>query len=619
MKRLIAFTALAAAMAFPALTGAELQPRDLTPVTWMKAPAHQPIELVRDGRARAVVFVADRNPSTNLKRLVDELVEVVRLGTGATLERVAQPASADRPAILIGNCEETLQAGIDAGKIPVEGFVVKTAPNRVYLVGSAASLPSNAGISDAYSNEGTAWAVADFLERFVGVRWYWPVQAGGRSVVKATDLAVPPVHYSDAPVFRKRSHHPPKAYGGQWKSRWFDKQHPAPPTIAKELEQLDVQPLLTCLRSGNSWPYLIKVHQPQGFRYWKSPEWFREHAAMFAIKEDGTRSKEMLCYSSKAAFDYLIEGCEAVWDKGHNPGGRPWVTELCVSISPGDEPVNCHCPDCRKLFDPKSPRYGAASGQASKIMGLFVKKVGEEVKRRWPGKKVIYLPYWNYALCPVDIEFPDNLEIEMCTTGFAGLRETPVRDGIEENLRAWSRKVDGRITSWEYSVWVTGWTHGPVQFPRVVQDYYRANRDVLAGSFINGGDVPEWSKTAPTLYCWMKVLWNPDVDIDAILDEMCRRQFGAGAEPSRELLRLMCDRWEKAPWSQRLGAAGRLSPAIFADTWPPEVVAEMKKLWQQAREQMKGDPDALTRFDYWHWTFEAFLKEAEVAWVEAKR
>lgn len=178
--------------------------------------------------------------------------------------------------------------------------------------------------------------------------------------------------------------------------------------------------------------------------------------------------------------------------------------------------------------------------------------------------------------------------------------------------------MDGRITSWEYSVWVTGWTHGPVQFPHVVQDYYRANRNILAGSFINGGDVPEWTKTAPTLYCWMKVLWNPDVDIDAILDEMCRRQFGKGAEPSRELLRLMCDRWEKAPWSQRLGAAGRLSPAIFADTWPPEVVAEMKKLWQQAHERMKGDPNALARFDYWHWTFEAFLKEAEVAWAEAK-
>ena len=163
MKRLMAFSALAAAMAFPTLAGTELKPRDLTPVTWMEAPAHQPVDLVRDGRAQVVAFVADRNPSANLKRLVDELVEVVRLGTGATLERVDHPPLADRPAIVIGDCDETRQAGIDAGQIPVEGFVVKTAANRVYLVGSTASLSSNAGISDAYSNEGTAWAVAGVI------------------------------------------------------------------------------------------------------------------------------------------------------------------------------------------------------------------------------------------------------------------------------------------------------------------------------------------------------------------------------------------------------------------------------------------------------------------------
>jgi hypothetical protein len=144
----------------------------------------------------------------------------------------------------------------------------------------------------------------------------------------------------------------------------------------------------------------------------------------------------------------------------------------------------------------------------------------------------------------------------------------------------------------------------------VLQSYYRANRKYLAGSFINGGGFTEWNKTAPTLYVWMRLLWNPDIDVDATLDEMCRRLFGPGAATSRKLLQLMIDRWEKAPWSERLGAAGHLSPVIFNETWPPEVVAEMEALYRQAREEMKGDPVALNRFDYWNWTFEAFLREA---------
>jgi hypothetical protein len=51
--------ALAAALAASAAAGAEPQPRDLTPVTRLEAPAHPPVEIVRDGAARAVVYVAD--------------------------------------------------------------------------------------------------------------------------------------------------------------------------------------------------------------------------------------------------------------------------------------------------------------------------------------------------------------------------------------------------------------------------------------------------------------------------------------------------------------------------------------------------------------------------------
>ena len=31
-----------------------MQPRDLTPVTWLQASVHSPVEIVRDGQARAV-------------------------------------------------------------------------------------------------------------------------------------------------------------------------------------------------------------------------------------------------------------------------------------------------------------------------------------------------------------------------------------------------------------------------------------------------------------------------------------------------------------------------------------------------------------------------------------
>ena len=69
-------------------------------------------------------------------------------------------------------------------------------------------------------------------------------------------------------------------------------------------------------------------------------------------------------------------------------------------------------------------------------------------------------------------------------------------------------------------------------------------------------------------------------------------------------------RWELAPWREPLGAAGHVAPAIFADTWPPAVVAELERLRQQARAELRDDPVALARLDYWTWTFPSFLAEA---------
>jgi hypothetical protein len=590
-----------------------MQARDLTPVTMKAALSHKPVDIVKAAQPVAKVYLAEAKPSATLQTLVAELQTVIKLSTGAELERVTAAPAADVPAIIIGDCPEARAAGLDGTKMPLGGFEVKTTSNCVYLVGSALPLPSNQGLSDLYSNEGTAYAVADFLERFVGVRWYWPAEAGGRTITRTTDLAVPPVHYSDAPVFQMRNHHPRDGYGGTWKSRWFDKdQQPPRPAIAKDLKVLPLTTTLLCLRAGNTWPSLTKVHEPQ--RFWsRGQNWRKQNEALFAIRKDGKPS-DVLCYSSQAAFDFLISGCEDTWDKGK---GVSWVTEQHLSISPGDEPMNCQCPECQKLWDPNAPSHGSISGQASKILGTFVKKACEEVKKRWPEKKVVFLPYWNYALCPAGIDFPDNLRIEMCSSAMAGLRQPELRKLIDQDIRAWAKQAGGKISTWEYTTWVTGWTHAPVQFPHVAQDYYRANREILVGSFINGENIPEWSRNAPTLYCIMKVLWNPDVNIDAILDEMCIRLYGKGAVSARKLLGLMCDRWEKASWRKSLSADGHLSPVIFADTWPPEVVAEMEHLWRQAREEMQDDEIALQRFDYWNWTFEAFLKEAQEEWAKA--
>jgi hypothetical protein len=611
----------ASASATDATAGGQRQTPDLTPVTFLEAASHPAVELVRDGRPLAVVYVAVPNPSTNLNLMVDELVEVVRLSSGARLERVQTFPPADQPAIIIGDCEASRQAGIVAADIAIEGFVIKTAAQRIYLVGSTKPLPVERIFNikkhrPQYVNDGTAWAVSDFLERSIGVRWYWPVSAGGRSILENKTLTVPPVHYTDQPVFRMRDFSGERYKDKGLRAVYFHKEGDATlplPLLSPRAETVELQPMLAGLREGNSWPYVIKVHEPQ--KLWKN--WdanmgkHPELHDMFALKEDGTRHFSMFCYSSPKTLDYLLKGCEDRWDHDKPVS---WVTETCVTVSPADHAVQCFCEPCRELREPDGGTYG----RASRTMGVFVNRMCEEVKKRWPDKRVIFLPYWNYTTCPEGFEFPDNLEIQMCTMAFGLMRQGGARANIQKQLRAWSKAVGGKITTWEYSHRVPEWTYAPVQYPHLVQDYYRANRDILAGSYLNAGTIREWSTGAPTDYVWMKVLWNPDVDVDAILERLCCRMFGKAGGTCHELLRLQCERFEKTPWPEANGDVGYLRGGNFRAMYPPEVVDAMTALRDRARREMAGDALSERRFAYWTWTFDRFLNEAQAIWAKRK-
>jgi len=588
-----------------------LRVKDLTPVTLHKTPQHPPLILVRDGAPQAKVYVADEHPSKNLAILVRELVEAVKLSSEAELEVVKQLPADEVPALVIGDCEASRAEGIDAAKIPLEGYVVKTAANRIYLVGSTAPLPPGSTQWNFWSNDGTAWALADFLERFVGVRWYWPVNAGGRSTVSARTLTVRPAWYSDQPVFRKREFYPRESYSVPPAGKDGVRGRLAPPesVLPASTKSIDMTVLLAGLRSGNSWPYVIQVHNPQ--QIWKNQALVNAHQGLFMKKANGETNASMLCYSSQETYDFLMAGCEAAWDKkpslmaSWNNHGVSWVTPLGVTISPFDEPINCYCEGCRKLYDPN----GGNRGTGSKIMGAFVKKFAGEVKRRWPDKKVVYLPYWNYTLFPKGTDFPDNLEIQMCTMSFAMMKQPGWRAQMETCMRDWSKTVGGKIQTWEYPHRTVGYLGVQLQYPHLVKDYYQHNRDVIVGSFLNGGDFTDWTKTAPTLYCYMKILWNPDFDVDAALEVLCERMFGKAADTARELLQFLAERWGKTPWSIEMDDMGYLEPVLYRETWPPEVVAKMTGLWEKARGELKDDPAASRRFQYVTWSMEYFPEE----------
>ncbi|NLL84574.1 MAG: hypothetical protein GX230_10105, partial [Lentisphaerae bacterium] len=283
---------------------------DLNPVKMHKPPKHDPVVLVSNGEARGVIVIP-KSTARPLLSTVNELRDVIKVATGVELAIVKEMPT-EGSAIVIG---DTTASGINPAKLPIEGFVIKSAPNRVYITGNDEG------------GEGTAWGVYEFAERFGGVRWYWPTDRGGRSIEPLKELVINPVHLSDAPVFQHRV-------------IWPNTQH----TWTAGGQQLGG--LHRALRSGNSWPNNLIVHSPN---WSKMTDYLENRPEVYELRADGTRNTVMLCYGNPRTIESYLEQIEAklAGDKKANIG----LKGKAVTVSPADMEITCTCSDCAKLWD----------------------------------------------------------------------------------------------------------------------------------------------------------------------------------------------------------------------------------------------------------------------------
>ncbi len=535
---------------------------DLNPVTFHKSPQHEKITLVKGGKAKAEIVVFPKNKM--LRLAVRDLQRLIKATTGAELPIVKKRTGI--PAIVIG------QNPIIAKTLPIEGFVIKTGPNTIYIVGN--------------DEVGTTWGVNEFLERFVGVRWYWPEEKGskklvGTSIIPSSNLVVKPVWITDQPVFRKRHRYPPNIA-----------------SISADLSSQDRH-----LRCYNSWPIFLRVHTPYGWdKFYK-----KSRPEIFQLRSDGGRDYNMLCYGNKRTLETYLEEIKiqlkAEKDGAPPNWGRMVVYKKTISVSPADLHVGCRCVDCRALWETDAGDYGTASV----IMAKFVEKLAKEVKKRWPDLTILYLPYLNYTYFPGDISFPDNVEIQICgMPGLAQYKDASINKSEQDNIDAWFAASGRKIQNWHYSCWPENRTKAAYLFPNVIKKHYQQNRNKTVGTFINGTK-NHWARQHVSLYVWLKVLWNPEFNVDAAVEQYTKRMYGPAAADMQKLVNMLITGWEKDNWSNHV-----FSPkSVYEESYPRKNVIKMEKLLEKAFASAKGDKLASKRLNYYAGPLREFFTESK--------
>ncbi len=551
---------------------------DLNPVTFLEVPQHKPVVIVDNEKPIGNICVM-KKPEGSLKMVVDELSETIFLTTGANIPVIE--GKIQKPAIVIGDCPEAARNGLVGKNMPVEGFEIKTSEEMIFIVGN------DEKVSERIVSTGTAWGVIEFMERFLDVRWYWHKDKGGRSLRKTNNLSVNPVHLKDSPVFRKRHNYPP--VGRSIDGKMQDMRH-----------------YYLMMRNANTWPVSIAVHQPQPGTW---EHYRKERPEIFAVRTDGTRHSHMYCYSHPLTLQTFLEEIDAHYSGKKLPtftrGGASFIVEDAISVSPPDLAPSCYCDRCQKLWKPEAGQYGAASY----LIADFVKRLSAEVKKRWPDKVIIYLPYQNYTETPEGVRFSGNVEVQICgMPGIAQYKEPEIAAWEQKQIERWYKITGRKIQNWHYSCWPADRTRAPYQFPHVLQDYYRKNRDILVGTFINGTE-DNLPRHHISIYIWNKLLWNPDFDVDTAIDNYVSRMYGPASKPIAEIVQILIDGWENSRWPD-----ANLTPAaIYKYSYPPEKMERIKELFDTAREKAEGDKTVMARLDYFMAPFKAFFDEYNMA------
>lgn len=549
---------------------------DLNPVTVRSPGVHPPVVLVRDGLPVAAILIDDpaEYARAPLKAMVALLQTCLKEATGTTLPLILPVEGVVAPlpevVLVIGSGPVARAAGLDGARLPVEGFGICTSTNSVFIYGHDALMAPESNIR----SHGTAWGVTEFLERYLGVRWYYPSELG-RCVPANATVVMAPSWIEDAPVFRKR-----------------------------DMWRID----MPFLRSGQSWPSRLRVHSTS----WGSGREYR--AALPEVFErlpDGKRNFSMPCYGSPETLRLALEAVASYKAGAHS---RLGIKDNIISISPPDAWLRCTCDNCLALWEPGAGEFGVAS----RVVAQFVARFAWAVQERWPDMRVLYLPYANYTTAPKGIVFPGNLEVQLC--GMAGLaycKEPRVREAEQRNIDAWVALSGKPIQNWHYSCWPAHRTLAPYAFPYTIQRHYRDNRTKTVGSFINGPDHEgqlHWPRFHLSLYVWLKVLWDPEFPVEAAIDAYCERLYGAAAGTVRELVKLQIDGWEHSAWPD-----GRLTPAAIHEvSYPPAVVEQMRILLAQAQREAAGDARTLARLGYLAAPFEPFFRESEAYHAQAR-
>ena len=584
----------------------DLDTKALAPIKHGVAEKHEKLTLVRGGKLQFAIF-ADLALEGALKDKSKKSIEMAVKVLADAFEKcvgerpeVIGPEQFDKLGnykymIAVGNSVAARLLGVDYTKLPPQGFVVKTFDKGVLIVGNDTTIQVEA----SGRGRGTLYGALDFTERFLGVRYFFPGEAG-TYWPKIQDFTVNPENYIDAPYFLSRcgTYHlwsgtsrqenidtygpfagglkrADVSFGDYYRFAYWEtmpSHSPTPESLAKAYPD-KLSTIFFTNESGKMY-YNPKAHIGNLFDFtnlefadllidtWKKYLAGDEMIGACPRKEFGSR---LICNDKAVGFG----NCDTYLS---NPEifGNKYIKELNL-VTEAD------------MARPKNALM-------ANVYGRFVKYLAERVEKELPGKKLLFLAYYNSEYAPIDPRFnrwPSNVEIILCNANAAPRRimDKRVRADFVKQTKEWTEVLGHPVNSlWLYDEYTNPYCRAIMgefvgEVPKALGKYLgRGNL-----FFDSGFQFPYYT----SFYSAFRYMWNPDWDADAGIEEHFPLFYGK--EAGKYLIKfhrlLKRDCYE-----------AYLKQGLAVPSYPPKVIAQLEELLKQAEAAIPPDSIEMRRF-----------------------
>jgi len=502
------------------------------------------LPLVADGQALARIVIPDE-PLPVHQFAAEELQYHLERSSGAKLPicREQDVATDDSGCVFLGPCRRPIQRDVKNEGLRPNGFRIRLVDGSLYLIGDDSDGPVIAAnsIASLHKNQtrvGTLFAVYEFLEVQLGVRWLWPGRLG-EVIPKNRSIVVEPWEQVRQPQL---VHSRMRDYGFRYINGWASQQ-------AARQYTFDVARWMRRHRMALG----IDMDASHAFtRWWQ--EYGKEHPNWFALQPNNQRGPGgnpqfvQMCVSQPFLWKEIVARWKSSLPKtptshrrraSSKPGALPaYLIDVSENDSDGSTP-SCTCKPCRAWDGP--------GGHLSDRYAKFWLAVQREAEKIRPNAQVITIAYDSYYQPPKETKLNDRIIIGI-VPGFYFPWSDHNRQQFREQWQGWA---DTGARLFLRPNWLHFGHNFPFNFARKLgEDFSFAHQRGMIATDFDLIPAP-WATQGLTYYVLARIHRHPELPIDTILAE-----YYDGFGPASKQVQAYFAHWEQITDS--------ITPEIYA-------------------------------------------------------